>query len=147
MKTLSDLYQEVKAFADNHPLVNEFVLVGSEEELEGREFEFRSLVLLPSRSNISRDANRPVYELTFSIILFDRVERNSDLGNIMSSEENIFVIGQLQDYLLQELGDSDVEFNDIDIINAAGSDYNVTSAVCEFTVLLPRSPYIKTIAQ
>jgi hypothetical protein len=147
MKTLSDLYQEVKAFADNHPLVNEFVLVGSEEELEGREFEFRSLVLLPSRSNISREDNRPVYELTFSVIIFDRVERNSDLGNILSAEENIFIVGQLQDYLLQELGDSDVDFNDIDIINAAGSDYNVTSAVCEFTVLLPRSPYTKTIAQ
>ena len=48
MKTLSDLYQEVKAFAENHPLVNEFVIVGDESELEGREFEFRSLVLMPS---------------------------------------------------------------------------------------------------
>jgi hypothetical protein len=79
--------------------------------------------------------------------VFDRVDRKEDLSIILSSEENIFVIGQLQDYLLQELGDSDVEFNDIDIVNAAGTDYNVTSAVCEFTVALPRSPYIKTIAQ
>ena len=147
MKTLSDLYGEVKTFAESHPLVNEFVLVSSEEDLETREFEFRSLVLIPSRSNISREANRPTYEITFSVVVFDRVDRKEDLSIILSSEENIFVIGQLQDYLLQELGDSDVEFNDIDIVNAAGSDYNVTSAVCEFTVALPRSPYIKTIAQ
>jgi hypothetical protein len=147
MKTLSDLYGEVKTFAESHPLVNEFVLVSSEEDLETREFEFRSLVLIPSRSNISREANRPIYEITFSVVVFDRVDRKEDLSIILSSEENIFVIGQLQDYLLQELGDSDVEFNDIDIVNAAGSDYNVTSAVCEFTVALPRSPYIKTIAQ
>lgn len=147
MKTLSDLYGEVKTFAESHPLVNEFVLVSSEEDLETREFEFRSLVLIPSRSNISREANRPIYEITFSVVVFDRVDRKEDLSIILSSEENIFVIGQLQDYLLQELGDSDVEFNDIDIVNAAGTDYNVTSAVCEFTVALPRSPYIKTIAQ
>jgi hypothetical protein len=147
MKTLSDLYGEVKTFAESHPLVNEFVLVSSEEDLETREFEFRSLVLIPSRSNISREANRPIYEITFSVVVFDRVDRKEDLSIILSSEENIFVIGQLQDYLLQELGDSDVEFNDIDIVNAAGADYNVTSAVCEFTVALPRSPYIKTIAQ
>lgn len=147
MKTLSDLYEEVKAFADNHPLINEFVLVGDESELGGREFEFRSLALMPSRSNISRELNRPTYELTFILILFDRVDSTNDLGAILSSEENIFVIGQLQDHLLQLIDEADVEFNDIDIINATGSDYNVTSAICEFTVVLPRSPYIKTIAQ
>lgn len=147
MKTLSDLYQEVKAFAENHPLVNEFVVVGDEQELEGREFEFRSLVLMPSRSNISRELNRPTYELTFMLILFDRVDPTNEIGSILSSEENIFVIGQLQDYLLQFIDEADVEFNDIDIVNATGSDYNVTSAVCEFTVILPRSPYIKAIAQ
>lgn len=147
MKTLSDLYGEVKTFAQSHPLVNEFVLVSSEEDLETREFEFRSLVLIPSRSNISRESNRPTYEITFSVVVFDRVDRKEDMSIILSSEENIFVIGQLQDYLLQELDDSDVEFNDIDIVNAAGTDYNVTSAVCEFTVALPRSPYNKTIAQ
>lgn len=147
MKTLSDLYGEVKTFAQSHPLVNEFVLVSSEEDLETREFEFRSLVLIPSRSNISRESNRPTYEITFSVVVFDRVDRKEDMSIILSSEENIFVIGQLQDYLLQELDDSDVEFNDIDIVNAAGTDYNVTSAVCEFTVALPRSPYNKIIAQ
>lgn len=147
MKTLSDLYQEVKAFAENHPLVNEFVIVGDESELEGREFEFRSLVLMPSRSNISRELNRPTYDLTFMLILFDRVDPTDDLQMILSSEENIFVVGQLQDHLLQLIDEADVEFNDIDIVNAAGSDYNVTSAICEFTVVLPRSPYIKTIAQ
>jgi hypothetical protein len=147
MKTLSDLYGEVKTFAQSHPLVNEFVLVSSEEDLETREFEFRSLVLIPSRSNISRESNRPTYEITFSVVVFDRVDRKDDMSIILSSEENIFVVGQLQDYLLQELDDSDVEFNDIDIVNAAGTDYNITSAVCEFTVALPRSPYNKIIAQ
>lgn len=147
MKTLYDLYDKVKTFADNHPLVNEFVLVSSEEELESKEFEFRSLVLMPTRSNISRESNRPVYEVTFTLVIFDRVERTSPQSVVMSSEENIFITGQLQDFLLQELGDSDVDFNEIDIINAGGSDYNITSTVCEFTVILPRSPYNKTIAQ
>ena len=147
MKNLTDLYEQIKDFADNHPMVNEFVLVGTEEELESIEFSYRSLVLIPSGSNISRDLNRPTYDLEFMLVLFDRVESFDGLQIIKSSEENIFVIGQLQDYLIQWSDDVEVSFNNIDIINAKGDDYNITSALCDFTVSLPRSPYIKDIAQ
>ena len=147
MKNLTDLYEQIKEFADNHPMVSQFTLVGDESELQGMEFEYRSLVLIPSGSNISRDLNRPTYTLDFILVLFDRVELFDALQTVKSSEENVFVIGQLQDYLMQWANDIEVDFNNIDIINSKGDDYNLTSALCEFSVELPRSPYIKDIAQ
>jgi hypothetical protein len=147
MKNLTDLYEQIKEFADNHPMVSQFTLVGDESELQGMEFEYRSLVLIPSGSNISRDLNRPTYTLDFILVLFDRVELFDALQIVKSSEENVFVIGQLQDYLMQWANDIEVDFNNIDIINSKGDDYNLTSALCEFSVELPRSPYIKNIAQ
>lgn len=147
MKNLTDLYEQIKEFADNHPMVNQFTLVGDESELQGMEFEYRSLNLIPSGSNISRDLNRPTYTLDFILVLFDRVESFDALQIVKSSEENVFVIGQLQDYLMQWANDIEVDFNNIDIINSKGDDYNLTSALCEFSVELPRSPYIKDIAQ
>ena len=147
MKNLTDLYEQIKEFADNHPMVNEFVLVGSEEELQNREFNYRSLILMPSGSNISRDLNRPTYTLDFFLVLFDRIESFDALQIIKSSEENVFVVGQLQDFLMQSANDINVEFNNIDIINTKGDDYNITSALCDFSIELPRSPYIKDIAQ
>lgn len=147
MKNLTDLYEQIKEFADNHPMVSQFTLVGDESELQGMEFEYRSLVLIPSGSNISRDLNRPTYTLDFILVLFDRVELFDALQIVKSSEENVFVIGQLQDYLMQWANDIEVDFNNIDIINSKGDDYNLTSALCEFSVELPRSPYIKDIAQ
>jgi len=147
MKNLTDLYEQIKEFAENHPMVNEFVLVGSEEELQNREFNYRSLILMPSGSNISRDLNRPTYNLDFFLVLFDRIDSFDGFQIIKSSEENVFVVGQLQDFLMQWANDINVDFNNIDIINTRGDDYNITSALCEFSIELPRSPYIKDIAQ
>lgn len=147
MKNLTDLYEQIKAFADGHPMVNQFILVGSEEELQNLEYEYRSLILIPSGSNISRDLNRPSYTLDFSLVLFDRIDSFDAMQVVKSSEENIFIVGQLQDYLMQWADDINVDFNNIDIINSRGDDYNLTSALCDFTIELPRSPYIKDIAQ
>jgi len=51
MKNLTDLYEQIKDFADNHPMVNEFLLVGSEEEIESITFNYRTLILMPFGSN------------------------------------------------------------------------------------------------
>lgn len=147
MKNLTDLYEQIKAFADNHPMVNQFLLVGSEEELQNLEYDYRTLILIPSGSNISRDLNRPSYTLDFTLVLFDRIDSFDAMQTVKSSEENIFIVGQLQDYLLQWADDINVDFNNIDIINSRGDDFNLTSALCDFTIELPRSPYIKDIAQ
>ena len=61
----------------------------------------------------------------------------------MSTEENIFVIGQLQDYLMQL--DMDTDFDNIDFYTSTGDDYNISSASASFSVTIARSIYTKTI--
>jgi hypothetical protein len=143
MNNLTELYKEIKSFADNHGMVNQFIMVASEDDLQQYDFEYRTLVMIPSSSNLSRDLNSPVYTLSFTLVVIDKTILDDNIASIQSIEENIFVIGQLQDKLLQL--DKEVVFNEIELISSALEDYNVTTAFCDFDVVLPRSPYIKDI--
>lgn len=143
MNNLTRLYNDIKAFADSHGMVNQFLLVGSEDEINQKEFEYRTLIMIPLEANLSRDLNSPIYTLDFGIIVIDRVPLNNDLSYISSTEENLFVIGQLQDYMIQQ--QDDVVFDSVEITTGMAEDYNITIAMCDFTVNLARSPYIKGI--
>lgn len=143
MNNLYDTYTIIKNFADDHHMINEFVYVKSETELDNLEFNYRTLVLIPLEANISRRLNSPVYTLDFGLIVLDKVIQEDDYSSVMSTEENIFVIGQLQDYLMQL--DMDTDFDDIDFYTSTGDDYNISSASASFSVTIARSIYTKTI--
>lgn len=143
MNNLTELYEQIKSFADNHLMVNEFIMVASEEELQEYDFNYRTLVLIPSSSNLSRDLNSPVYTLSFVAVVLDKTINRDSVASIKSIEENIFIIGQLQDKLMQI--DVDVSFDEVELMNTLLEDYNVTTAFADFSVVLPRSPYIKAI--
>jgi hypothetical protein len=99
--------------------------------------------MMPLEANLSRELNSPIYTLDFEIILIDRIITDNDSSYISSTEENINVIGQLQDFLLQQ--QDDVEFNNIEITTGMAEDYNITIAMCDFTVNLARGSYTKDI--
>jgi len=61
MNNLIKIYEAVKDFGDRHEMVNEVLLVKSEDELEGREFNYRTMVIIPLEASISREDNSPVY--------------------------------------------------------------------------------------
>tara|TARA_B110000285_G_C15137163_1_gene627855 strand:+ start:821 stop:1258 length:438 start_codon:yes stop_codon:yes gene_type:complete len=143
MNNLVSLYNDVKAFADAHNMVNQFLLVGSEDDINQREFDYRTLVMMPLEANLSRDLNSPIYSLSFGIIVIDKTLLDNDLAYIQSSEENINVVGQLQDYLLQ--ANRDVDFENIEMTTGMEEDYNITIAMADFSVNLARSPYLKDI--
>lgn len=143
MNNLYDIYSVIKTFADDHNMVNEFVYIKTEEELSSKEFDYRTLVIMPLEANITRQLNTPIYTLDFGIIVLDKVPTGDDYASIKSIEENIFLVGQLQDYLLQ-VG-VDVDFESIDLYTAPGEDYNITSASADFTINVARSPYTKGI--
>ena len=143
MNSLTELYQEIKLFAENHFMVNEFIMAASEDELQEYEFNYRTMILIPSSSNVSRDLSSPIYTLSFVVAVLDKTINRDSLSSIKSIEENIFVIGQLQDKLLQM--NIDANFEDIELMNTLLEDYNVTTAFADFNVVLPRSPYIKSI--
>lgn len=143
MNNLTKLYHKIKEFADEHNMVNEFFLANTEDDLNQREFNFRTLALLLLEANISRDLNSPVYTLDFGAIVIDKIGEDNDLESISSSEENLFVIGQLQDFLIQE--GYDVNFGEVELVSAMGEEYNICSAMSDFSVVLARNPYIRDI--
>lgn len=143
MNNLTRLYSDIKNFADSHGMVNQFLLLGSENDINQKEFEYRTLIMIPLEANLSRDLNSPIYTLDFNITLIDKIISDDDSSYISSTQENINVIGQLQDYMLQR--QEDVSFDNIEITTGMAEDYNITIAMCDFTVNLARSPYIKDI--
>jgi len=143
MNNLYDTYNVIKEFAETHNMINEFVYVRSEQELQDLEFDYRSMVVMPLEANITRELNNPIYTLDFGVVVLDKVSKSSDYESIVSVEENIFIIGQLQDYLMQN--DMDADFDNIDLYTAVGDDYNVTSATADFSINIARKPYTRTI--
>jgi hypothetical protein len=139
MNNLSGFYQLVKDFCEDHNMINEFLFLGSEEELSNREFNYRSFVMIPSSSNISRDLSRPIYTLSFDCAILDRCSPNNELELLKSTEENLFVAGQLQDYLIQQ--DENCYIEDVDVASFLSEDENVTSAMFEVIVSFGRKDY------
>lgn len=139
MNNLSDFYQLVKDFCDSHNMINEFLFLGSEQELEDREFNYRTFVMIPSSSNISRDLSRPIYTLSFDCALLDKSIGDSEIALVKSTEENLFVVGQLQDYLIQQ--DENCYIDDVDVVNMISEDENITSAMFEVTMSFARKNY------
>ena len=139
MNNLTELYIKIKDFASSHHMVNEFFLARSEDDLKNREFDYRTLSILPLEANISRDLNSPVYTLDFAAIVLDKMIYEDELNTVSVIEENLFIIGQLQDHLIQE--GYDVNFDNVDVLSMKEGDYTISSAVCEFQVVLARKPY------
>lgn len=143
MNNLTRLYSDIKDFADSHNMVNQFMLVGSEDEINTREFNYRTLIMIPLEANLSRDLNSPVYTLDFGIIIIDKIISDDEMSYISSTEENINVVGQLQDYMLQN--NDDVSFENVEITTGIAEDYNIAIAMCDFSVNLARNPHVRDI--
>ncbi len=143
MNNLKKLYEVLKDFGDRHEMVNEFILVKTEDELEDRQFNYRSMIIMPLEANISRDNGAPAYYIDFGIVLIDKVPAENDEAQIVSIDENLFIMGQLQDHLTQE--GYDVDFAGVDLNTDRMDDYNITSAMTDFTFTLARKPHNRTI--
>lgn len=143
MNNLRDLYDTIKDFGERHEMVNEVIFVKSEDELEHLEFNYRSLVFYTSEANISREANAPAYYIDFSVILIDKIPAENDEAAINSNDENLFILGQLQDFLQQE--DYDADFSSVALGSETLDAYNVTYAACDIEFTLARKPFNRGI--
>jgi hypothetical protein len=145
MNNLLQFYDSTSAFAESHRMISEFGVLGSEEEIGSVEFDYRSMQLVVSSSNISRELNSPTLRLNFSLIVMDKTVASDSRARLLSTEENIFVIGQYQDYMLQL--DNDVEFEDVEVVSINDSDdYVITVAYCDFGVNFSRKGHNNSIA-
>jgi len=143
MTNLSGFYDVVKGFATDHSMINQFLFVGSEEEIEAVEFDYRTFIMIPSSSNISRELSRPIYTLSFDCIIIDKYPYHEEKAMMKVIEENMFVAGQFQDFLIQS--DENVEIGEAEIGSLGNDDYNVSTVLFTVDVSFARSPYTKSI--
>lgn len=139
MNDLVTIYQLFKEFGESHGMVNEFKLLGSLEDLQNIESNYRGLYVNLDSANISRSGNSPVYDVTFNVIVVDRVALNDEAGLISSNQENLFVMNQLQDWFGQNLLGEE-RFDEINLQGFSADEYNITTATANCSFSVGRNP-------
>ena len=130
MTTLFDFYKQLRGFVEGHRMINKFKVIGSIEEVDTMNVDARSLFISVESSNISHRNNTNT--VTFAVFVVDKCLSDDQDSLVISTQENIFVVGQLQDFILSI--DNDVEFEEVNIAQAPSDEYNLTAAVCTFSV-------------
>lgn len=144
MTDLTSIYELFNEFGSNHNMISEFKLLNSLDDLENIDMDYRGMYIALNDADISREDGNPVYDVNFDIVLVDRVAKNNPQALMNSNQENLFVMGQLQDYFVQNL-DGEQSFREVSMRGFSSEDYNITSAVSSATFIIGRSPYIKGI--
>ena len=144
MTDLLSIYKLFEEFGTSHNMVDEFKLLNSLEDLEKMEMKYRGMYIALNDANISRENSNPVYDISIDIVIVDRVALNEPVGLINSNQENLFVMGQLQDYFIQNLS-GEQNFQEVNIQGFSDDDYNITAAISNATFVVGRTPYIKGI--
>ena len=144
MNDLLTIYELFEQFGNNHSMVSEFKLLNSLDDLQEVEINHRGLFIALENANISRDAGNPVYDVNFNIVIVDRVSLNDPVGLINSNQENLFVMGQLQDYFIQNL-DGEQSFQEVSMRGFSSEDYNITASLSNATFVVGRNPYLRDI--
>lgn len=111
-------------------MIRVFKVIGSIEEVDTMNVDARSLFISVESTNISHRNNTS--KVTFALFVVDKSFSDDEDALVLSMQENIFVIGQVQDFILSI--DNDVEFGEVTIAQAPSTDYNLSAAVCTFEV-------------
>ena len=139
MNDLVTIYELFKAFGDSHGMINEFKLIGSLEDLQNIEVSHRGMYVNLDSANVSRSGNSPIYDVTFNVIVIDRVPLYDELALMNSNQENLFVMGQLQDYFGQNLLGEE-RFDEVNLQGFSADDYNITTATANCSFSVGRNP-------
>ena len=144
MNDLITIYELFEQFGTDHSMVNEFKLLNSIDDLQNIELSHRGLYISLDNANISRDAASPIYEVDFDIVIVDRVVLDDPTALMNSNQENLFVMGQLQDYFIQNL-DGEQSFQEVSMRGFSSEDFNITSCISNATFVVGRNPYLRDI--
>lgn len=144
MNDLITIYELFEQFGTDHSMVNEFKLLNSIEDLQDIEISHRGLYISLDNANISRDDGSSVYEVNFDIVIVDKVPLNEPKALMNSNQENLFVMGQLQDYFIQNL-DGEQSFQEVSMRGFSAEDFNITSSISNATFIVGRNPYLRDI--
>lgn len=129
MNTLFDFYKGLADFASRHRMINNFKVISTPRDISTLNFDNRSLFVSIESSGINYKNNTLQYSMYAYVI--DKCIPNDDESLILTIQENIFVLSQLQDFILES---HDVDFDDIKVAQALNTDYTQSAAFCMFTI-------------
>jgi len=135
MTTLFDFYKELRGFAEGHRMIEFFKVVGTIEEISTMNLDHRSMLISVDSTDIAHQNN--MMAVTFSLFVVDKCIADDQDSLIVSIQENLFVVGQVQEFILSL--DNDVEFEEVVVAQAPETEYTSTAAVCSFTVLFDKN--------
>lgn len=144
MNDLITIYGLFKEFGQGHNMIKEFKLIGSLEDLQNIEIDHRGLYIHLNSANISRDNNSPVYEIYFDVIIVDKVPLDEEVALMVSNQENLFIMGQLQDYFGQNFTGTE-RFDEINTQGFSADSCNLTTATTSCSFVVARNPYNREI--
>ena len=80
MNNLRGIYEAVKDFGERHEMVNEVILVKSEDELEGREFNYRTMVMMPlaSAENVNDENTLIIHDARLANLFYQEYKKRLD---------------------------------------------------------------------
>ena len=144
MNDLITIYEHFEQFGTNHSMVNDFKLLNTLEDLNSENVNHRCMYVVLDEADISRENASPVYDVSFTVVLADKAPSNDPIGVILSNQENLFVLSQLQDYFILNLK-GEQEFGNVALRGFSANDGNITAAVTSARFVVGRNPYNRDI--
>ena len=150
MRDFSNVVKLILRFASTHSMIEEAVYFNSIDDYEDHSFKESTLFVLPVDGEISREDGNPIYTLSFAIGIVQKFSTADVNTQLDAHSSALFVAGQLNDYMIQELPVSSTA--DINSITFDGSKSksntqgSTTWLDCVLTVTLPRNTYKQEIA-
>lgn len=116
-------------------MVDFFKVVGSIEDIDFLNLDHRSMFISVESTDLAHQNN--MMGVTFNLFLVDKCISDDQDSLVISIQENLFVVGQVQDFILSL--DQDVEFNEVVVAQAPETEYTSTAAICTFKVLFDKN--------
>jgi hypothetical protein len=137
MNELSHLAKSIKSFCESHSMVESFAYVDDPSKIAELGEAFRRVVIFPLTFEITNDT----YMVTFGLVVQDKVRGLDFTAHIKSQEANMYIVGELEEYLYQI--DNDITITDTEFIpneqNDAGE--NLTACVASINAQFHRYRY------
>ena len=141
MRELKNIVGTIKTFGEGHRMINQVLFIKYDQEIDHLTFKYRTLLMHIDSARIPRDQGEPVYEVDLNLFILDKTIKDDDMAYIESSQENLFILGQLQDFLQQSFPNYDFEINDVDMSPVSTPEYNLTGATTVLTIRVDRNPF------
>jgi len=130
MNEISNLNRALETFCENHEMVNSFHHLSSIEQLDGLGSEYRSVAIIPSTFSIEQDG----YTIDYIVVVMDKVRSGDATALVKAEEGNVFVLGQLMDYLASIDSDITIEGGSFASPPESNEDgYNIVASVGTLT--------------